>query len=419
MFTGYKLKIIDKEEVLFLYMNHDYEFGILDTLKTKGKNLMESVNEYIRNRKIAFHGKRIMLIVNGVLISTLLVNPLIPSLPKERGSESFSLARVVVEEDKKVIPIEEKIEVLNTQETEEEKVIERKERKEEKVENVNVEKEEVQEIQEQEPSYETNVGRKISFVRSNGIVVEVSLEDYIIGVVAAEMPALFHPEALKAQAVAARTYFLEHEKKGVSISDTVKNQRYIDINEMKEKWGSSFDTYYERIKTAVLETKKEAIYYEGALIDAVYHSTSNGYTEDASYVWNTSFPYLKGVDSPWDKNAPTYEKQISYSFLKLGNKLGIEFTDETEISVIERSPSGRINQIQIGDTLFSALDLYKKIPLRSRDFKMEIQNGEVRITTYGYGHGVGMSQYGANGMAKEGYSYKDILTYYYQGTYVI
>ena len=263
------------------------------------------------------------------------------------------------------------------------------------------------------PKKETNFimeeNPKINIKYPDKTITE-DLEEYIIGVVAGEMPALFEVEALKAQAVAARTYALSYLETG--ISPTTSNQVYITQEEMKEKWQYNYEKYYNKIKQAVYSTKKEIITFQDKPIKAYYYSRSNGYTENSINVFNEQYEYLNSIESPWDKdNIDT--KIISKS--EFCNKLNIDCST-IEITNINTNESNRVDNLLINNKLYTGLEIRKLLNLRSTDFSFEITSDEVKITTKGYGHGVGMSQYGANYMAKEGYNYKEILNYYYQNT---
>ena len=257
--------------------------------------------------------------------------------------------------------------------------------------------------------------QQVTVYRSNGSVITLSLEDYLIGVVGAEMPASFSIEALKAQAIISRTYALNKIESGGKLTDDVSTQSYKDNNQLKTLWGSSYYTYYQKIKSAVEATKGLAIYYHGDLIDAVYHSTSNGMTQDAVYVWGNSVPYLKSVDSYWDKEASSYLREVSNDFLNVLNILGIEADINTSFEILSRDTSGRVLEVRVGDKTFSGIEFRSLLGLRSADFELALDGSNLVITTRGYGHGVGLSQYGANGMAKDGYTYQQILKHYYTG----
>jgi stage II sporulation protein D len=256
----------------------------------------------------------------------------------------------------------------------------------------------------------------VTLYRYNGTVETISLEDYVVGVVGAEMPASFNIEALKAQSVLARTYALKKISQNLVLKDTTSDQVYKDESQLKAMWGDSFQTYYNKIVSAVAATKGTYLTYNGNYIEAVYHSTSNGQTEDAAFVWGNSYPYLKSVDSHWDLEASSYLRETSKEFSVLSSIIGLDFNSTTNIDVLSRTPGNRIDQIKIGDKTFSGVELRNLLGLRSADFDINIEGDGAVFVTRGYGHGVGMSQYGANGMAKEGNSYADILAHYYPGT---
>ncbi len=259
---------------------------------------------------------------------------------------------------------------------------------------------------------------EVTVVRANGNQVILPLEEYLIGVVAAEMPATFPMEALKSQAIVARTYTLKKIKDQQKITDSSSFQSYKDDFELKKLWKDSYDIYYQKIKDAVNSTEGIAIYYEGNYIDAVYHSTSNGKTEDAVYVWGNSVPYLKSVDSIWDKETPSYSKQVSIDFDSVLNLLGVPKSQNNSLEILARDDSGRVLKLKIGNKIFTGVEIRNLLKLRSTDFDLSLDHGYLVITTRGYGHGVGMSQYGASGMAQEGYHYQEILKHYYTGVEV-
>ena len=165
-------------------------------------------------------------------------------------------------------------------------------------------------------------------------------------------------------------------------------------------------------------TKGLYITYNGTYIDAVYHSTSNGKTEDAIYVWGNDIPYLKSVDSPWDVNATSYLRTEIKDFNTVLNILGVDLNTE-DFEILEKKDSGRVIKVKVGKKIYSGVELRNILNLRSTDFDLAIHNGNLIITTKGYGHGVGMSEYGANGMANSGYNYEQILKHYYQGIDIV
>lgn len=246
-------------------------------------------------------------------------------------------------------------------------------------------------------------------------ISDILLEEYVIGVVAGEMPASFNEEALKAQAIAARSFAvnkINSSKKDYDVLKDKRSQVYITEAEMKDKWKDSFSKYYEKIKKAVMDTKGQVMKYNDEVISAYYFAMSNGMTEDVSLVFGNSKEYLKSVNSEWDKNIKNFEVTKVFSKEKFKKLLGIK-DKEIIIGEIEYSKTNRVNSITVNNKKYKGTEFRKLLNLRSTDF--DIVNGpEITITTRGYGHGVGMSQYGANEMAKKGYKYDDILKYYYQ-----
>lgn len=242
----------------------------------------------------------------------------------------------------------------------------------------------------------------------------LELEEYIIGVVAGEMPASFEIEALKAQAIAARSYAMNKintSNETYDLVTDVTNQVYITTDEMKNKWQSEYDYYYEKIKNAVLETQGLVMKYNDEIISAYYFAMSNGSTEDVSLVFGESKDYLQSVDSSWDENVKNFTVETNIKKEEFCKKLDIS-CDDIIIKDIKRSETNRVNEITINNKKFKGTEVRSLLNLRSTDFDIEI-NESIKITTKGYGHGVGMSQYGANEMAKNGSTYEEILKHYY------
>lgn len=267
-------------------------------------------------------------------------------------------------------------------------------------------------------------GLEVRVKRSSGEIKKVPLEEYVIGVVAGEMPVSFEIEALKAQSVASRTYVLkkiiDNKDNEYDVVDTVSNQVYLDEDELKNKWGNKYTEYINKVRQAVNETSMEYLEYDGEIISAMYFSTSNGYTEDSGVVFQNSLPYLQGVESVWDEEvAKAFYASTSISLQEFYERLGLEYNSELNVEILERSESNRVVKLKINGTEFSGRDVYNKLGLRSCDFEFILIGSNVEINTKGYGHGVGMSQYGAHGMAKDGYDYKEILEHYYVGTELV
>ena len=261
----------------------------------------------------------------------------------------------------------------------------------------------------------------IRVLKSNNQIEVLNLEDYLIGVVSSEVPASFEEEAIKAQTVAARTYALKQieNKKNLSydVTDDTRTQVYQTEEQLRNKWQSNYDTYINKIKRCIKETEGEYVTYNDEIIYAFFFSTSNGKTEDNKNVFGKDLPYLKVVDSSFDEpetSGFTFTKTLSLS--DFYSKLGLNYNENLNITDEIRTESGRVSSIKINGTEFKGRDFQNKLSLRSNDFKIEKQEGNVLITTKGFGHGVGMSQYGANALAKQNKTYEEILKYYYQGT---
>ena len=266
------------------------------------------------------------------------------------------------------------------------------------------------------------VSNKIVRVKrlSTDKVEEVPLEEYIVGVLAGEMPIDFELEALKAQAVASRSYVLkriEYNKDNeYDVVDSVLNQVYLDDDYLKETWGNNYTIKINKLRTAVNETYNEYMEYDGKIIDALFFSTSNGYTEDSHLVFNLELPYLKSVESSWDQEVSSaFSSKYTYSLQEFYEKLGLEYKDKLDVEILERSNTNRVLKLKINGQEFEGTTLYNKLGLRSTDFEITQVGSNVVFDMKGYGHGVGMSQYGALGMAKQGYTYDEILKHYYTG----
>jgi len=264
-------------------------------------------------------------------------------------------------------------------------------------------------------------------------VIKVSELDYVCGAVAAEMPVLFEDEALKAQAVAAYTYACREreinrknpdpEKENADISaNPAENQGFLTVEDMKKRWGENFEKYYSKLKNAVEPVLGEKILYEDELILAVYHATSSGKTESCSTVWGSDLPYLKAVDSSGDTQVENYLSTASFTPKELKEKITALwpetiFSDNPEswIKDITKTDSQTVKSCVIGSARLTGASVRHCLGLRSAAFDVEYKDGSFVFTVKGHGHGVGMSQNGANQMAKNGSNYKEILCHYYQG----
>lgn len=265
--------------------------------------------------------------------------------------------------------------------------------------------------------YGKNTYVKVKREKTNTIE-EVPLEEYVVGVLSGEMPTSFDLEALKAQAVAARSYVLKKMEKSngeFDVVDTVANQVYLNEEELKQKW----DDYEERIKKvkqAVKETRGQYLTYQDQVIEAFFFSTSVGVTENSGEVFSTQLPYLTSVESTWDQDvSPVFEVNYDFPLEEFYTKLELPYQNPLQINIKKTTSSGRVKELEINGNPISASTVFSKLNLKSTFFTITQQENNVHIVTKGYGHGVGMSQYGAYGMAKLGYQYDQILKHYYKG----
>ncbi len=272
---------------------------------------------------------------------------------------------------------------------------------------------------------------------TSGQICSLDMRDYVIGAVLAEMPASFHEEALKAQAVAARTYAVRQREKqrlspdkklmGADISnDSTRFQAYFSPNQAKAFYGESYEEYYNIVSSAVDATEGQVLVCGGEPIVAAFHSTSGGITESAEVIWGSYIEYLVPVDSAGDVDSPVYydEKTISveeFSSVITEAYPDADFSGEPEkwLAIGERSESGTVVELSAGGEILSGTDFRSLFSLRSANFTAEYSDGQFTICTKGNGHGVGMSQYGANAMANNGSDYKEILLHYYTGAEIV
>lgn len=255
---------------------------------------------------------------------------------------------------------------------------------------------------------------------ATGEINTVPFEEYVTGVLAGEVPTSFHMEALKAQAVAARSYVMKkiEDNKGqdYDVVDTVSNQVYLDEVTLKEKWKDQYVEKINIVKTAVKETQGQYLMYDGKIVQAFFFSTSTGKTENSEEVFQTALPYLRSVDSTWDQDvSPVFKEEYNFSVHDFYQKIGLPYNKTVTYEVTKKTSTGRIKEVKIDGTVLKASDLSGKLSLRSTFFTLEQVGSTIHMTTKGYGHGVGMSQYGAQAMAKSGSTYDQILKYYYQG----
>jgi len=253
---------------------------------------------------------------------------------------------------------------------------------------------------------------------NDGTVAEMDMEEYLTGVVLAEMPASFETEALKAQSVVARTYTLKVMEAGAKhggavCTDHTCCQAYVDPSDY-----SGGTENLEKVRSAVLATAGQVLTYEGNLIEATYFSCSGGSTEDAVAVWGTDYPYLRATDSPGEEGAAHFTDSVTFSAADFADKLGISPSGSPAswLGYVTYTAGGGVNTMRIGGTDFKGTELRSLLGLRSTAFTMEANGDTITVTTKGFGHRVGMSQYGADAMAVAGAGYAEILAHYYQGT---
>ena len=248
---------------------------------------------------------------------------------------------------------------------------------------------------------------------------EADMDSYLVGVVLKEMPASFEEEALKAQSVVARTYarkaYVTGGKHGDGSVCTESSccQAWISEEDYLGQGGTPEDI--EKVRSVVQSTSGQVLTYQGELIEATYFSCSGGRTEDAVAVWGTDFPYLQAVDSPGEENAAHYEDTLVFTREELEGKLEVKL-DTVVVEAVTYTQGGGVDTISFGGVYFTGTEVRSLLGLRSTAFSVSSSGDTVTFTTRGYGHRVGMSQYGADAMALAGSSYEEILNHYYQGT---
>ena len=422
MINGYKIiNQNNDEDVLFLYLDFSFEFG------GKKQSFFKTIKRFLKT--INFKGTKILLVSSGIIIGTLYINPY--KINKLDTPTNYNYVSKIIIHDFNENELTDYEININKDDKIQKGNILGKEKNDSvnNATNVNIQKSnKLSNNVEENSTNKSNLTETkkenikkneitVTVYRNNGKIINLELEEYVLGVVGAEMPASFNIEALKAQAILARTYALKSIKNGKKLTDTVSTQAYKDNSELQKLWKNDYTKYYEKIKKAVNETKGKVILYNNEYIDAVYHSTSNGKTENSKNVWKNSLPYLVSVDSSWDKNVKSYKKETIFEINEFCNILKLDVEEPITYEIIHNE-TGRVRQITINNKTFSGTEFRNLLKLRSADFEIEINDEKVKVTTYGYGHGVGMSQYGANEMAKQGYSYIQILKHYYTGVVI-
>ena len=275
----------------------------------------------------------------------------------------------------------------------------------------------LKEIETKKYQFTKNTIVRVKRIKKNTIEY-IPLEKYLVGVVGGEMPVNYNIEALKAQAVAARTYTLNkidiNKKNSFDVVDTTDDQVYLDENELKESWKNKYEEYKTKVQQAIKETTGEYLTYEGKIIKAFFFSTSSGTTENCKDVFGENLPYLVSVTSTWDETSPSFMNTLTLTKEEFYNKLGIEYDNQLKIE-IERNETNSIKTITINGKQIKGTEFRYKLKLRSTNIEIQEEENKIKIISKGYGHGVGMSQYGAQELANIGYKYDQILKHYYQG----
>lgn len=260
------------------------------------------------------------------------------------------------------------------------------------------------------------------FITSNGETADLEITDYLVGAVAAEMPASFHPEALKAQAVASYSYLMWLRKNADNpdydiTSDPKTHQGYLTEDEMKEKWGDKYESYRNKTEEAVTAVCGEYLTYKGEPILALFHAISPGTTQDSKDVWESELPYIKPKSAPGDKLSPDFDSEVTVPCQKIRELFSVrsDISDSELLDIFSMSDTAFIKEIPLGEKAVSAGDIASKLGLRSPYFTAEYKEGNYIFKVKGYGHGLGMSQYSADYMARQGSSYREILSHFYEG----
>ncbi len=389
MIDNYKIKTDNEEEILFLYINYNYDINSINMDK---KGIIRNIRDYILEHRINFNGNKIKLVVSGIVLCTLILNRNV-KIDNNLDNNNYSYISSIIFDSDYSIKLNDYM-IRNQS-------------------NKEVQDNIVEEINVNDEILESDKDDLITVHRSNGEIVQLPLDDYLIGVVAAEMPASFNKCALEAQAIVSRTYTLKLIKENKILTDNNSTQNYKDNEELKMYWGLEFDNNYNKIKEAVYNTKDIVITYDNELIDATFFSTSNGSTEDAINVWGYEIPYLKSVDSSFDINTSQYYFEQTFSYDEISELLNVGISNDTNI-ILYKNDSGRVSVVYLDGIAFSGVNFRNILGLRSTDFDIIKDDNSIKIITRGYGHGVGMSQYGANYLANRGYNHEQIIKYYYK-----
>lgn len=304
--------------------------------------------------------------------------------------------------------------------------------------NLNSQAEDAQNAEESnsdgESEAETQDHASMIAVSVNGTVKEMTLEEYTAGAVAAEMPASFPEAALQAQATAARTFAVYKQSLGKDTKhpdaavcdDYTHCAAFVELDTQAEDlWGNKADEWTKKVQAAVKATEGEIVTYNGSPIAAVFHSAADKQTESAVSVWGTDIPYLVAVDSDGDDACPEYDASKTFGAEEFRQILLAEYPDinltglpKTWFTEVKSSEAGGVTSCKIGGKALKGTQVREMLGLNSTHFTIKTTDTSITFHTQGYGHGVGMSQYGAKCMAEQGSSYQEILQHYYTGTQV-
>lgn len=354
MFYKYMIVSLNGKEILYLYLNNSEEYAKdFEDTDTNNINLYRKIYNYIKNMGISFNGKEISIVVNGIVTITIDMN-------------CYDEYR-----DKLV-------ELLDS---------------------------------------DSKPYKFVDLHNSYSVIEKLKLENYIFGVVSMEMPAIFHSEALKAQAVIARTYASKRLSRGMKISNYDDTEVFRNTSYLKKLWGNNYNNYYNKIKDSISSTRDEVLMFDGDYIDAYYHLSSNGKTEDSKNVLKLAYPYLVSVDSEWEDKKNAVSRRIVPNDY-LSKLLGIPIYKDIFVQILIKSSGHRVLYVKFGNKVYDGLILARRLGLDSNDFSVNVEDDYTCFTTRGHGHGLGLSKYGAEGMAKAGYTYKQILMHYYPNTYI-
>lgn len=273
------------------------------------------------------------------------------------------------------------------------------------------------------------------YISSSKKIININLEDYIVGVVCSEMPVEFDKEALKAQAVAARTFAVAHIESyggkkyegahGANVTDSIDCQVYMGKEERLNKWpADKKDEYWNKVSEAVKETSGQVLMYNNKLVmEPYYFAVSSGETEDAKEVLGEDIQYLKSVSSPGEESVKKYKSKVSINYISFINKINDAFPKsklnlsnvKNNVEILSRNKTGSVKSIRVGNTTMTGSKFRSIIGLNSTNFKINSNVTGFQFDCTGYGHGLGMSQWGAQAMAKKGSKYDEILKHYYTG----